>query len=130
MAASLLLIGNKSDDTLSFIDPETLQVLGTVPTGRGPHEVAAARDGRVAYVANYEGPGDSLSVIDVAERRELRRISLDPYRGPHGMAVTRDGRSLYVTCERSQVVVEIDLATWEVVAEIHPGKTPDGMAWV
>ncbi len=57
----VLLIGNKSDDTLTFVDAETLEILGETTTGQGPHEVAASPDGKWAYVANYEGPGDSLS---------------------------------------------------------------------
>jgi hypothetical protein len=38
-AAGVLLICNKSDDTISFVDTKTFDVLGTTTTGRGPHEV-------------------------------------------------------------------------------------------
>ncbi len=117
--ATILLIGNKSDDTLSFVDTRTLQILGTAITGRGPHEVVVAPDGRRAYVANYEGPGDSLSVVDVAAMEEQRRIAIDPYRGPHGLAFSSDGRMLYVTCERSQAVIELDVSTEKITRAFH-----------
>lgn len=107
----LLLIGNKSDDTLSFVDTETFEIVATTSTGRGPHEVAVTPDGQWAFVANYEGPGDSLSLIDVAQREEVHKVPIDPYRGPHGMAFSQDGRTLYVTCERSRAVIELDVAT-------------------
>ncbi len=120
---ALLLIGNKSDDTLAFVDPETLQVCGLSPTGRGPHEVVVAPDGRRAYVANYEGPGDTLSVIEIATMSEQGRIPLDPYRGPHGMAFHPDRKTLYVTCERSQAVVAIDSSTETVVQAFETGQS-------
>ncbi len=129
----LFIVANKSDDTVLFVDLKTGQHLGTATTGRGPHEVVVAPDGQRAYVANYEGPGDTLSVLDVAGRREVRRIRLDPYRAPHGMAFGTGGM-LYVTCERSQAVIELDLEGGQVRRAFQTGQeithmlvlTPDG----
>jgi YVTN family beta-propeller protein len=104
--APLLLVVNKQESTVAFVDTTTFQTLARVPVGRHPHEIAVAPDGGTAYVANY-GAGDSVSVIDVARRREARRIVLGAYRDPHGIAVGDDGR-LYVTCEESRAVVVID----------------------
>jgi YVTN family beta-propeller protein len=130
----LLLVGNKAEDTLSFVDADTRQVLATTTTGRGPHEVAATPDGRKAFVANYEGAGDSISVIDVEARKELRRIPTDPYRQPHGLAVSSDGRTLYATCEQNRAVIELDVATEKITRHFDTGQsvthmialTPDG----
>ncbi len=113
-AETILLIGNKSDDTLTFVDAETLEVLGQTTTGRGPHELVVTPDGKWAYVANYEGPGDSLSLIDVASREEVKKIPLKPYFGPHGIAVSKDGSKVYATCERTQCVIELDTKKQEV----------------
>ena len=118
----VLLVGNKRDDTLTFVDSATFKVLGTTTTGRGPHELAVTPDGRTAFVANYEGPGDSLSVVDVAARKELRKVPLGPYRGPHGILVSGDGKTVYVTCERSRAVVAVDAATGKVVRAIETGQ--------
>ena len=82
-AESILLIGNKSDDTLTFVDTATLEIVGEAKTGRGPHELTATPDGKWAYVSNYEGSGNSLSLIDVAGRKEVKKIPLEPYLGPH-----------------------------------------------
>jgi YVTN family beta-propeller protein len=110
----MLIITNKSGDTISFVDLRTLQVIGTASTGRGPHEVAVAPDGRLAFTANYEGPGDSISVIDTDILKEIRRIPLDPYRRPHGLAMSRDGQMLYVTCEANQAAIEIEAGTGKI----------------
>lgn len=132
--AALLLVGNKSDDTLSFVDTATRQVLGTATTGSGPHEVTSTPDGKLAFVANYEGPGDSISVIDVAARKELRKIPLDTFRGPHGIVASAYGKKVYATCERSQTVIELDIATEKITRSFKTGQngthmlalTPDG----
>ena len=85
---SVVLMLNKSDDTVAFVDPDSLEILGTAPTGVGPHEVAVERTGRYAYVANYgrQSPGGSLSVIDVRARKEVEKIDLGSNCRPHGLA--------------------------------------------
>jgi YVTN family beta-propeller protein len=113
-AGATLLIANKGEDTLSFVDTTTRQVLGTTTTGRGPHEVTVTPDGKKAFVANYEGPGDTISAVDVTARKELRRIPLGEHRGPHGIQASRDGRHVYATCERSRTVIEMDVATEKI----------------
>jgi DNA-binding beta-propeller fold protein YncE len=81
-----LLVLNKVEATLAFVDPATGQVTGKVPTGEGPHEVIS--DGTRAYVGNYgtQTPGGTISVVDLAARKEVRRVALGPLRRPHGMA--------------------------------------------
>jgi YVTN family beta-propeller protein len=112
--AHLLLVGNKSDDTVSFVDVETRQTVGTTTTGRGPHELAVTPNGKLAFAANYEGSGDSISLIDVPARKELRRIMIAPYQRPHGLVVSPDGSKLYATCEASQALIELDVAAEKV----------------
>ncbi|TMQ67841.1 MAG: hypothetical protein E6K80_14890 [Candidatus Eisenbacteria bacterium] len=47
--------------------------------------MALSPDGRLLYVAN--GPSNDVSVVDVAARREIRRIPVG--QGPWGVAVVR-----------------------------------------
>ena len=59
-----LLVGNKAENSMVFVDPATNMVLGKVPTGNGPHEIAASSDGKVAFVANYgTGPAPARSLV-------------------------------------------------------------------
>jgi DNA-binding beta-propeller fold protein YncE len=51
-SAGALLVLAKSDRTLSKVDPDTLRVLATAPSGPDPHEVTVSSDGRVAYISN------------------------------------------------------------------------------
>jgi DNA-binding beta-propeller fold protein YncE len=87
--ADTLLILNRSDATLQFVDASSFETLGTVATGEGPHEVAVSDDGKMAVVANYgagPNPGTTLSVIDVVARKQLRRFTLPGLLRPHGIA--------------------------------------------
>src|SRR5438128_7795113 len=82
-----LLVLNKSENTLAIIDPATLKVVARVPTGEAPHEVAASADGRLAFVSNYgtaDRPGNTISVIDIAARKEIKRVDLGALLRPHG----------------------------------------------
>ena len=67
-AAGTLVVANKSDATVSLVDTGSGEVVATLPTGEGPHEVAVSPDGKTALVANYGtrgAPGSSLTVIDL-----------------------------------------------------------------
>ena len=117
-----LIVANKAEDTISLVNLKTLQVVGKVGIGRGPHEVAVTPDGKWAFSANYEGPGDSISVVDLETGQERGRIRLDPYRRPHGLAISKDGRRLYATCEANQSILEIGIATGKISRVFPTGQ--------
>ncbi len=103
-----LLVLNKSDATLSFIDPDTGRTHATIATGEGPHELELSSDRQVAFATNYGAstPGNSLSVIDIKARKELERVDLGDLRRPHGLAFL-DGKA-YFTAEQARRVGRYD----------------------
>ncbi len=120
--AQTLLVLNK-EGSLAIVDPASKRVLGTVRTGDQPHEVAATADGRLAFVSNYGGgaaPGKTLSVIDLAARRELHRVDLTPLGRPHGLSVV-DGKCWF-TAESNQAIGRYDPATNRVDMIIGTGQ--------
>src|SRR5262245_54694854 len=82
-----LLVLNKSESMLAIVDPASRQVVARVPTGESPHELAVSADGKLAFVANYGSrtPGHTISVIDLAAAKEVRRVELAPLLRPHGI---------------------------------------------
>lgn len=129
-----LLVLNKAEDTLSIVDPATRQSVATIPTGHGPHEVLATKDGKLAVVANYgdQGPGNSLSIIDLATNEEKQRVDLGPLLRPHGL-VEVEGK-VYFTAEMNRALGRVDPATGEVDRIVGLGQdathmlaaSPDG----
>jgi len=127
-AAQLLVVLNKSDHEAALVNPATYEVVAKLPTGKGPHEAAAAPDGLSIYVSNYgsfavfrEGerpqmqPGNTLTVLDLAGRTVKATFELGDYRQPHGLWVSRDGARVWVTCEGAQAVLELDAATGTIL---------------
>jgi YVTN family beta-propeller protein len=109
--ADTLLVLNKRDATLAFVDPSAMKVVAKIPTGEGPHEVAASEDGKIAIVCNYgtgPNPGTTLMVVDVAARKELRRLTLPGLLRPHGIQAV--GSRFYFTAEGSRAVARYDAA--------------------
>ncbi len=117
--AQTLLVGNKGEDTLSFIDLGTGRELGRAKTGRMPHEIAISPDGRQAAVVAYGGT--SIDVFDVRRRAKLRTIELAPNQGPHGLIWLPDGR-LVATTERSQSLTVVDTRRRDAVTAVKTGQ--------
>jgi YVTN family beta-propeller protein len=113
-----LVVSNMNDNTATVIDVASCRVLATLPTGEGPHEVAASHDGRWAVVSNYGvrgKPGSSLTAIDLTAIQIARTIDLGEYRRPHGMVFLPGDTLLAVTSEVSQAVLLLDLRTDRVI---------------
>lgn len=122
-AQGRLLVLSKGDLTLSVIDPVTLKVLGKVPSGPDPHEVAATADGRKAYVSNYgagRGGLNTLTVADIVNFKPLPPVDLGPLRGPHGM--TTAGGKIFFTAEVAKAIGRVDPATDKVDWAIGTGQ--------
>jgi YVTN family beta-propeller protein len=116
---AVLLVGNKGEDTVSFIDLATGREVGRSPTGKAPHEIAISPDGTQAAVVAY---GDkSIDLFDVATRAKLETIDLSPNEGPHGIAWLSDGR-IVVTTERSQSVAVVDPVAGKLLSSIKTSQ--------
>jgi YVTN family beta-propeller protein len=111
-----LLVLHKGENAMAIVDPASGQVVGHVSTGQDPHELAVSDDGKLAFASNYAGPGprggNSISVIDIANRKELHRVDLSPLSRPHGLWFS-DGK-LYFTAEGSMAIARYDPATNKV----------------
>jgi YVTN family beta-propeller protein len=112
--AAQLLVLNKADATLAFVDPVAGKTEATVATGEGPHEVELADDSKLAFVSNYgaQKDGHSISVIDVRARKELRRVDLGDLARPHGLTIANG--QLYLTSEKTRKVARLDAAAQRV----------------
>ena len=123
-----LLVLNKEDATFTVINPETAAVLATVPTGEGPHELVTSTDGKTAFASNYgtgPAPGHTISMIDIASGKELRRIDVAPLSRPHGLAFANG--KLYFTAEADKKVARYDPAADKVDWQFETGQNATHM---
>jgi DNA-binding beta-propeller fold protein YncE len=127
-SAATLVVLNKSEHTASLIDPESGKTLAKLPVGRGPHEVIVSIDGRTAYVSNFgpygicpagdtmcKTPGNTITVLDLAERKVKATYNYGSNTGQHGSVISRDSKYVWVTSETPQSLLEIDATTGKIV---------------
>ena len=126
--ADTVVVACKSEFQLALVDPATEKVLVKLPTGRGPHEVAVSPDGRMAYVSNFgrysvypagdtlhDKASNTITVIDLVNRKVKTTFDLGTHTGPHGMVVSHDGKIVWATTETPQAVLELDSSTGKIL---------------
>ena len=119
---TLAFVTNSSDDTLSVVDTTTLSVVGTVPVGRNPLDVATA--GSRAYVANFAD--HSISVVDGPTSSVVATVDVPGF--PAGVSTSPDGSRLFVTTFFDGFLYTIDTATNGIVDAVIVGTEPRGVA--
>ena len=130
-STSRLLVLNKEDATFAAVDPATGRVLGTVPVGHGPHELVASSDGKWAFASNYgtgPAPGHTISMIDIAALKEVRRIDVAPLNRPHGLAFAKG--ALYFTAEANKALARYDPAADKIDWKFETGQDGTHMVLV
>lgn len=108
-----LIIGNKGEDTVSFITLSTGKERARVPTARMPHEIAVSPDGSRAAVVAYGG--STIDIFEVASGKLVKRLDISPNARPHGLVWLGDGR-LIATTEGSRTLTIANPDTGEVAA--------------
>jgi YVTN family beta-propeller protein len=113
-----LLVLFKGNSSLAFYTPDG-KLETEVPVGRHPHEMVLTQGGRYAFVTDngtmrIEQPGEggnTVSVVDLRERKRVAAINLGTYRRPHGIDYeARTGR-VAVTTELPDRLLLIDEPT-------------------
>jgi YVTN family beta-propeller protein len=122
----LLYVTTELDHSVTIIDPKTLKIVGSIPTGQAEsHMLALSHDGLRGYTANV-GPG-TVSVLDIKGRRTIAVI---PVAGSvQRIAVSMDDRWVFTSDETKPRLAVIDTATnkvknWIALPALGYGGTP------
>lgn len=127
---------NAQDATVTIIDVARKKAKQTfaIPL-QGANRLKFTLDGKYVLISGLGGPrlegqssAPNLIVIDTANRKEVKRLSLGG--GSAGILMQPGGSRAYVAVSAANKVAVIDLKTLQVVGEIQTGRGPDGMAWV
>ena len=126
----MLYVTTELDKTISIIDPKTLKIVGSIPTGQPEsHMLVIAPDGKRGYTANV-GPG-TVSVLDMENRKTIGVIPISGQ--TQRIAISNDGKLVFTSDQTKPQMAVIDTATNKIKTWIPlPGlgygsaATPDG----
>jgi YVTN family beta-propeller protein len=126
----MLYVTTEIDKSISVIDPKTLKIVGSIPTGRPEsHMLAITHDGGLGYTANV-GSG-TVSVLDMVARKTLGEIQVAPQ--IQRISVSVDDSMVFTSDVTKPQLAVIDAATRKVKTWVPlPGEgygsasTPDG----
>lgn len=127
--AKALLVVSKGDLTLSIVDPVSLKVVSSSPSGPDPHEVVVSPDGKFAYISNYGGGSyNMITVVDLVAQKTVETIDLGALHGPHGLAYS--GGRVWFTAEVNKLIGSYDPATKKVDWLLGTGQNRTHMLYV
>lgn len=126
----LLYVTTELDNSVTIVDPRSLKIVGSIPTGQPEsHMLAITRDGRRGYTANV-GPG-TVSALDLEAKKTLAVIPIS--RMTQRISLSADDSMAFTSDQTSPRLAVIDTAANKVkqwVALPSPGygtaATPDG----
>src|ERR1017187_20186 len=127
---NLLYVTTELEQAIAVIDPQSLKMVGKVPTGQAEsHMLAITRDGRRGYTANV-GPG-TVSVLDLEAKKVLAIIPVCPV--VQRISLSVNDRWAFTADQTKPQLAAIDTATngvrsWIPLPGIGYGTapTPDG----
>jgi YVTN family beta-propeller protein len=126
----LLYVTTELDKAIAIIDPNTLKIVGSIPTSQPEsHMLAITPDGKRGYTANV-GAG-TVSVLDVENRKTITVI---PVSGQvQRIAISTDGKMAFTSDQTKPQLAVIDtesnkIKTWIplLAAGYGTAPTPDG----
>jgi DNA-binding beta-propeller fold protein YncE len=111
----LLYVTTELDRTVTIIDPNTLKLVGAIPTGQDEsHMLVLSNDGRLGYTANV-GPG-TISVLDLKARKLVSVIPVSEK--TQRISISVDDRMVFTADQTKPRLAVIDTATNKLKAWI------------
>jgi YVTN family beta-propeller protein len=122
----MLYVTTELDKTITIIDPKTLKIIGTIPTGQPEsHMLVISHDGRRGYTANV-GPG-TVSVLDMAARKTIAVIPISG--NTQRIAISPDDKWVFTADQTKPQIAVIDtktdsVAKWIPIESVGYGSAP------
>lgn len=128
--SGLLYVTTELDKSVTAIDPKTMKVVASIPTGAAEsHMLAITRNGRYGYTANV-GPG-SVSVLDLKAHKTVAVIPVAQH--VQRISLSNDDKYVFTVDYTQPKLAVIDTATnkvktWVALPSIGYGtaSTKDG----
>ncbi len=117
--AGTIIVTNTLSNSVTLLDDRTLKPIKEIPVGYMPHEVIVSPNHQLALISNFGDllsiiPGNSISVMDIANARILQTITLPAKSQPHGIDFINDSQAL-ITAQGIQSLLLIDITKNKVI---------------
>ncbi len=116
-AAGEVWVANMKGANVQVIDTGSNQVVKTIPTGDGAHNVTFSPDGKLAFIANMGT--NSITIIDAESKEKLADVVADTK--AHDVAVSPDGKTALSCNVGAGNVTFIDVASKKAVHTMPTG---------
>lgn len=112
----LLYVTTELDRSVSIIDPRTLRIIGSIPTGQAEsHMLAISPDGRFGYTANIDS--GTVSMLDLQTRKLIAVIPVS--KTIQRISVSTDGSEIFTADQDEPRLAVIDVAARTVKAWVQ-----------
>jgi YVTN family beta-propeller protein len=139
----VLYVTNERGGTLTMIDADKLEPLGTIELGKRPRGIAVNGDRTRLYVAlsgsPIAGPGvdekslpppdkgaDGIGEVDIKANKLLRILRAGS--DPEGVALSPDGKEAFIANEDTGQLSVVQIADGTVSESFKVGAEPEGVA--
>lgn len=121
----LLYVTTELGNDITVIDPDSLQIRHTIPTGQPEsHMLVLSHDGKRGYTANV-GPG-TVSVLDIAAKKVVTIIPISAQ--TQRISISADDRHVFTADQTQPRLAVIDTATNGISTWIDLPSTGYGTA--
>jgi DNA-binding beta-propeller fold protein YncE len=109
--SGMLYVTTEVDRSVTIIDPKTLKIAGSIPTGQAEsHMLAISHDGRRGYTANV-GPG-TVSVLDMNARKTIAIIPIATK--TQRISISNDDTMVFTADQTKPQLAVIDTSTNQI----------------
>lgn len=122
-----IYVANQDSDTISVINPSSLQVVATIPSqGSGTHDLALTPNGKLLFATNLKT--GTLTVVDTATNQVV--ATLQTGKATHAIAISPDGKEVWVNAGGEDHLPIVDVGTLKVKDKVDLGsEIGNGHIW-
>ena len=122
--ADTLVVVTRGDSAVNLYKVRGLglQLLKSIPVGKGPNEVCAGPDGKRLFVGQLQDK--NISVVDLTSQSVVATMADPEMKIPDGCAVSPDSSKLYMVDGGANTVFVFSTQSNQLLAKIPVGEEP------
>ena len=123
---SRVFVANESSNSVTVIDGDSFQVVGTVDArNHATHDLAVSRDGRLLFATNLAS--GRVSAINTRALETVASIATGDR--AHVVTLTNDNRQAWVANIGDNTISIVDTTSFRILGSIAVGKGPTGLTF-